>query len=275
MLIERITFPTVNVDFQMRFDLNCPHDRHVWVFTKYGGGYEREICFLLVRALRRGDVAVDIGANFGSLTLLMSKLVGPDGNVLAFEPIKESREKLQDNLALNHATNVAVDGRVVAQHSGVGRFFLNSDDAAGSGLWNPGVFPGNNKSAEIDASFMCDQVCLDDLKLFNIRLLKIDAEGAEHAILKGGYAFIERARPPFIVVELNPFGMDQMRTNTEALRAYMSGFGYHLFFLHADGRLPTLVPPNTAVLYENGVVVKNALFADMPHVSEAWPEALE
>ncbi len=47
-----------------------------------------------------GDWVVDIGANIGHYTLLFSKLVGPTGRVIAFEPMPETFELLCANVAL-------------------------------------------------------------------------------------------------------------------------------------------------------------------------------
>ena len=49
-------------------------------------GYEPEIINVLERFIDPGDVVVDAGASIGLHTCLMSKLVGDDGLVLAFEP---------------------------------------------------------------------------------------------------------------------------------------------------------------------------------------------
>ena len=38
------------------------------------------------RVVARGDVVIDIGANLGIHTVLLAKLIGPDGKLFAFEP---------------------------------------------------------------------------------------------------------------------------------------------------------------------------------------------
>ena len=70
--------------------------------------YERnELAFLTAR-LELGMTLVDVGANTGCFTLLGSKLVGPEGAVIAFEPAPENVRILTANAKLNGLQNVCV-----------------------------------------------------------------------------------------------------------------------------------------------------------------------
>src|SRR5919198_458966 len=53
------------------------------------------------RALRPGDVFVDIGANFGYFTLLAARAVAPGGSVVAVEAWPATAARLEENLARN------------------------------------------------------------------------------------------------------------------------------------------------------------------------------
>lgn len=260
------------ISFRMNFDLDRAHDRNVWLHLRTGHGYEPEVCHALLRFLRSGDRAIDIGANFGYFTLLMSKLVGPGGHVTAVEAAEIARASLQGNLVANDASNVFVYAGAAAKQSGEATFFLSSDDPAGSCLWDPGNWFENRNSKIIKKAFRALTFALDDLEFSQLRLIKSDTEGAEHDIFKGAKDTLTRLKPA-IVMELNPFGMTQMGTSTEELRAYLAGFGYSMFFLHANGSLPSLVPRGTKVVYERQWCVKNCLFSTPEQVAEAWPEA--
>lgn len=61
----------------------------------------KEIRFLQTW-LRPGDVAVDVGANVGLLTIPMAKASGEKGKVFAFEPIEENVRSLKSNLDVNN-----------------------------------------------------------------------------------------------------------------------------------------------------------------------------
>src|SRR4029079_15787548 len=60
--------------------------------------YEPEVANVIKRFVKPGDVVVDAGASIGFFTCLMSKVVGGDGLVLAFEPNLESFENLERNV---------------------------------------------------------------------------------------------------------------------------------------------------------------------------------
>ena len=61
---------------------------------------------ILVHSLRPGDTVYDVGGNLGVYTVLLAKVVGEKGMVVAFEPHHETYEQLLDNVRLNGLTNV-------------------------------------------------------------------------------------------------------------------------------------------------------------------------
>src|SRR5207244_3754027 len=56
--------------------------------------------------VRRGSVVLDIGAHIGYYTLLMARLVGPQGRVFAFEPNPANYDLLRRNIQINSYRNV-------------------------------------------------------------------------------------------------------------------------------------------------------------------------
>jgi FkbM family methyltransferase len=101
----------------------------------------REIRFIKQK-VRKGDTFLDIGAHIGFTTLVASRLVGPDGLVLAVEAAPDLYHELCANLDRNNAKNVhavnvaASDSRGIMNLSGTyegnsaGRSVLSSIDGA-------------------------------------------------------------------------------------------------------------------------------------------------
>ena len=86
-------------------------------FTIFMGGWEKETLRVLRKELHPRDVVIEVGANVGAHTLLMASLVGPAGKVIAVEPTRFARTKLQNNLRLNPGlSNVTVVSAVVSNH---------------------------------------------------------------------------------------------------------------------------------------------------------------
>ena len=88
----------VAIEFAMDLDPAFPADKWILDAVQAGVSYEPDIGWLLMRALRPGDFAIDVGANVGFFTLMMAKLVGPEGKVLAVEPGPDNMKKLGSNL---------------------------------------------------------------------------------------------------------------------------------------------------------------------------------
>ncbi len=65
------------------------------------GDYDRPFTRFVASVLRRGDVAVDVGANIGVFTVPMALAVGETGRVIAYEPNPEVADLLGDNVYLN------------------------------------------------------------------------------------------------------------------------------------------------------------------------------
>src|ERR1044071_5090239 len=83
----------------------------------YGEYSEGELT-LFHQLLRPGDLAVDVGANIGALTLGMARLVAPGGAVVAFEPQRAIFDILCNNLRSNGIANVTASRRAVGRAPG-------------------------------------------------------------------------------------------------------------------------------------------------------------
>jgi FkbM family methyltransferase len=174
----------------IRLKIDVQHEKFYWT-----GAYERAVQDALVELVQAGDVVWDIGAHAGFFTVLVSRLVGPSGEVLAFEPVSDNRSRLNDSLKLNSAENVVV--RCEAVGSSCGRVMLHP---RGSSL----TWTLRDEETETSSnSFMVSCVALDDVAT-NAKppaLIKIDAEDAEVEVLRGAIGLISR-HTPYVVIEL-------------------------------------------------------------------------
>jgi len=80
--------------------------------------YEPALQSLIEHMDLRGRLCVDIGANIGVHTLLLSRAVGPSGQVFAFEPDPRNAELLDKTLRLNDARNVIVERCAIGEREG-------------------------------------------------------------------------------------------------------------------------------------------------------------
>jgi FkbM family methyltransferase len=258
--------------FAMDFDRTFDADLRLLSCLQAGKLYEPEVSEVFCRALRPGDTVVDVGANVGWHTLLAASLVGPNGRVVACEPGSDNLAKLQANIdASDFGPRVSVVSRPISDRTDTVEFHLNRDASGGHALWNVALYPGNDKSRASPESIRMASVPLDELMLPHsggqIRLIKIDVEGAEQRVLQGAAGLIAAQHPPLIIAELHQFGLAQFGDSQESLRNLMARQGYETFALRITGP-PLMVPQGTRIECP-GVI--NLLFSTPTVLTECWP----
>ena len=75
-----------------------------------------------------GGVCIDVGANLGWDTLVLSECVGPAGRVFAFEPSPREYRMLLENLRLNNVTNVVAERSALGERKETRWLRLNPDN---------------------------------------------------------------------------------------------------------------------------------------------------
>ena len=151
--------------------------------------FEDEIKFLR-RLLQPGQKVIDIGANYGVYALSMANKVGPSGHVWAFEPATSTAEFLAAGIAANRFSQVTLERSALSNARGSARLSLNQNSELNALVRGPSAG---------DASEAVPLVTLDDrLEAYgwrDIEFVKIDAEGEESNILKGGKRFFTELSP--------------------------------------------------------------------------------
>ena len=152
------------------------------------GTYERATQALFSRQIVPGDVVFDVGAHVGFYTLLASRLVGPQGRVIAFEPLPRNVDLLERHLAYNAASNVTLVKAAVGERSGEDRFDTTGEPSMG---------------ALAEEGELVQLVSIDDMvergEVPPPRLIKIDVEGAESRVLQGAAATLAKHRPVLLL----------------------------------------------------------------------------
>lgn len=160
-----------------------------YVLREQGDWFEDEIRFVR-RVLEPGQQAIDIGANYGVYTLAMGKAVGPNGKVWAFEPASTTADFLAASIAENDFRHVVLERSALSSAAGFSSLSLN-DNAEMNALTH-GAEAGN-------ASERVVLVTLDERATAHnwrsMDFIKVDAEGEELNILRGGARFFADTSP--------------------------------------------------------------------------------
>lgn len=160
-----------------------------YVLREQGDWFEDEIRFLR-RLLRPGQRVVDIGANHGVYTLCLAKVVGPSGRVWAFEPASETARILAQSITQNGFGQVVLDRSALSAVDGTATLSLHGDSEL-----NALVRDGSTPAAGETVPVVTLDRCIDRYRWRDIDFVKIDAEGEEVNIVRGGPRFFSAFSP--------------------------------------------------------------------------------
>jgi FkbM family methyltransferase len=159
------------------------------------GTFEHRKQRQVVRALERGDVVYDIGANAGFYSLLASVLVGEKGHVYSFEPLQDNVRNLRKHMEMNRVTNCTVIEVAASSVDGEALFDPSSDRYTAHLSANGNI---RVRTAALDTLVSREEIRPP-------HLMKIDIEGAEYDCLRGCAHTIRTFRP---IVFLATHGQD-------------------------------------------------------------------
>ncbi len=166
--------------------------------------------------IRPGDTVFDVGGNVGGLTVAFSRLVGPEGRVVAFECNPPIVQVFRETMRVNGVANAELIEKAAFERSGETLTF-NADPsfyAAASSLFN--------KVAGAD-EISVSTIALDDVPGPRPSFIKLDVEGAEHAVLRGARRLLDEAQPAII---LEYFHANEAATDPLRLLAE-HGYGFY------------------------------------------------
>lgn len=147
----------------------------------------------------QGMTVVDVGANVGVYTSLFAQLVGPSGRVIALEPAPDNWLALNKALTTNRWKNVEIYQVAAADRSGRMYFERSSYNSGNNAL----CLESSREGAE-----SVEVVRLDDLLAGRkVDFIKIDVQGWEAAVLRGGEQTLEGNRPLRLRTEVWPAGL--------------------------------------------------------------------
>jgi FkbM family methyltransferase len=194
----------------------------------------------LIKDLLQPGRYLDIGANVGSMTTPF--IATPDIRIDAFEPFPVTFQMLARSVAGHGGgsipPNVRLHNAAVSDYTGTARLSIPLVQGGMVHQWAsiekdfenlrgaPGITGVEHVSAQV--------VTIDSFGFDDVRVMKVDVEGAELEVFRGAIRTVQRCRP-FIIAELE----ERHRPGcTYSVPAYLDALGYDCFFQLGDGFVP-------------------------------------
>jgi len=182
------------------------------------GSYEKDYVKVFCEEVKPGHTVFDIGAQGGYYSLIASRLTGEKGHVFAFEPLPTNANFIREHLQINQCTNVTLLEIALAFESGV-RGFQSSNAFMGH--------IAKNGSIQVEVRTIDELVA--EKKITPPQVIKIDVEGSEYWVLKGGEKVLKEFKP---IIFIATHGID----NRDRTLALLQEWGYEFKLIQGSER---------------------------------------
>lgn len=216
--------------------------------------------------LAEGMTVLDIGANLGYYVLLEASLIGEQGRIYAVEPVPKNYDILHKNLALNRVVNATTARLAISGESGQMAMRLTPQT-------NWAHLPHQHLDSERATSMLqnvqdttqVQTMTLDEFVekhgIECINFLRMDVEGYEIEIIKGGLDTLSSHRPMKVLMEVHPFLANDVTPFVEMLSSLFA-MGFRVKTVGHAGNLVYQWPsPDEVVRY-----VSQSEFDHAPHI---------
>ncbi len=188
-------------------------------------------------AIKPGQTAFDIGAHKAGYLYFMRQLVGDQGKVYAFEPQSILYRYIKKVKELFHWDNVTIEHLALSDNAATVKLYIPNNKV--SKATSPGATIVEHKE---DPNIVAtENVSTETLDAYCIRrdlkpaFLKMDVEGNELKVLKGGIETLKKHKPKILVeIEARHVGNEKVLETF----SFMESLGYKGFILHNLDHVP-------------------------------------
>lgn len=225
------TSATISIEGVGALDFVLHHKADMWISDRIRDGiiHDPHIVEFLKSCLAPGAVFIDVGANLGWFTVIASRLVGPNGHVIAIEPDPINLSLLKENVSRNYCANVSIVMAAAGDKETTALLFRSPDNQ------------GDHRLAASSDRPDCVEVLvapLDELisKLVKrVDMIKIDTQGSEAAVVRGMQDTLRSNPTARVVFEYWPYGLAECGSSAKDLVHVLRNWPTNLWLLHENG----------------------------------------
>jgi FkbM family methyltransferase len=238
-----------DVDLQCGVTVNIDMRHRNWYQVYKKGYHEQDVEKFISGFLQSGDTVLDVGAQIGMFTAIAAQLIGPEGQLYAFEPDEKNHRDLQGTRERNHLDNVTIINAGLSDSVGEATFHRPD------GAWGSFMDGGMGDGASITRDFFKNTT----IKTFTIQtqtidhvvrekglkrldLIKIDVDGPEVTILRGASETLATLKPA-VMVEASRF-YEEHGASVGELFSILLSHGYQIYGTIRNGE--TAIPMSSA-----------------------------
>lgn len=195
---------------------------------------ERWETSVFVSHLRRGMSVLDLGGNIGFYTMLARSIIGPEGNVVTFEPYPRSAALICSSIEANGYKNVTVVQAGVSDSNSIGKLYLSSSSWAEHSLLDLGHTKPAEDGHTMDVEFVTVDEALEKLNHdFHVDIMKIDIEGAEWRAVHGMNKVLACNPKLTIMTEFWPHGFSRAGITPQQYLEFLQDAGFTIANMNA------------------------------------------
>lgn len=201
-----------------------PSDAHGDVVAntiKAGGVFEQDVVNLALQYIKPGTVVLDVGANFGQMSVMFAQRVGAQGKVYSFDADDFVFEVLKKNIQANGLSE-RIEPIFGAVHDVPGEtlYFPVQDFKRWSSYGSYGIDYNSATGRAVKT------LTIDSLDITApVSLMKVDIQGGDLQAMRGAVQTIARSRMP-IIFEYEYHFEDEYKLSFQEYVDFVRSIGY-------------------------------------------------
>ncbi|MDB9467030.1 FkbM family methyltransferase [Dolichospermum circinale] len=193
--------------------------------------YEELECKVVKSIVSPNDIAIDIGANVGYYTALLSKLVGDSGKVYGFEPGKTTFQKLQQTIEYLNLDNAEIFPIGIGEREETLSFLKSTsghDAQQSMSKWIGMKLVGGEYEQDTVKILSLDFFLKDkNIETLKVAFIKCDVEGFEKFVLQGSQSLLNSINPPIWQIEINKPALSTNKTEVQEIIMLLNNYSLY------------------------------------------------